>query len=241
MKRKSIDWVSDEIWRARTKARPVDPAVGKFILKVRSWMEEQRWDEYGLTDYFVLLSHLQIAFTTGKLKYRATVRELAELAQVSKNAVSLSNSRLVDRGVLVKVRPGDNKGESTIWALRLPYINHILPNPICSSKDINNSGIDLLNTIYPMCLNVPFQVISHDVWRRKGLGKAALRVWMKLHESENWTINELAASMAYSIRVCEINPWRKADCKKSHVESHKRGRRDLWGSRGYSSAALSPI
>ena len=201
-RRKGLKWVAEEVGRARHKAKPKDPAVGELILKVCAWMEGQQWTGQALTDYLVLLSHLQIVLSTGKIRYGASVRELAELSGFGKNAVSPSNRRLVERGVLMKVRPGKYDGKSTIWTLRRPSINHTSSYPAGTTcyRGSNNNSTSLLPTIYPMCLNVPFQVISHDVWHRNGLGKAALSVWIELHKYQDSSTFELAEKLGYSIR-----------------------------------------
>ena len=124
-----------------------------------------------------------------------------------------------DRPMLRMVRAGNIDGESTIWTLRKPSINRPKYSRNAGStnyKVSDKNSVHPLSTTYPlsttitsyslptikvMCLSVPFQVISHDVWRRQGLGKTALRIWTELHTREEWTTIELVDKLGWSPRV----------------------------------------
>lgn len=95
-------WLSTSIEKARslgntrefTAAREQATAIAAAV-KGRPWKGKS-----GTTDRDVLLAHCEIMHRCGKLLYHASVRCLADLADVSAGAVSKSHKRLIEAGFL---------------------------------------------------------------------------------------------------------------------------------------------
>lgn len=124
----------------------------------------------GMYDKAVYSAHCQIAIKAGRLEYGASCRELAELAGTSSATAMNATHRLIEAGLLGSSTPA--AGEySNRYFLKVDKTLHSLSTS---------------------CEGVSSLVHSEDVFRPRGLGKAAGEVYMVLLSKGPLPIAEIA-------------------------------------------------
>lgn len=129
----------------------------------------------GSTSLALLKAHAAIVFRTGKATYRASIRELAELAGVSSKTASLDNRRLRADGWLQQVLPAS--GAFPAW-----WSMSRRTNASVADSTSRTGGSDCY----------PYAPPGHDVWRwGGGLGKVSERYYATLG-ADAVSVRELA-------------------------------------------------
>ena len=144
-------WVAEEIGRAREKARISKPEAEELVALVQEWRDMQNWGGVaGATDLAVLGALLQFVVQTGKTEVYASIRGLADMAQVTKNTAQASIHRLQERGVLVRVQPGGGR-LATTWTLRVPLTTPYIHSYNFTCNGSTDKGAESPYTT-PLCL-----------------------------------------------------------------------------------------
>jgi hypothetical protein len=139
----------------------------------------------GVTDQIVLVeAHCKRARIAGKLRYGLDVRTVAMEAGIGLGTVSRSHDRLSGMGWLRLAQGADRaNSKSNIWHLMLPrsmrpkwntpVFDGKPPGAVVEHPDLPQGGRGAMAPAGTLGAGA-----SHDVWRtRRGLGKAAYRVW----------------------------------------------------------------
>ena len=143
--------------------------VAERLRRARCWIEEQTWNDVaGATDWLVALTIVHLVARSWRSDLRISVRQVAELAGITKDTASASLRRLRFRGFVRRISDasGPRAARYELLFLGCP-----------------NAGT---HSISPM--NVPFVHAGYsDVFRHNGLNKNALRLWLFLlsHPSQN--------------------------------------------------------
>ena len=75
----------------------------KYAQKAIYWANSISWPgRTGAYDWAVYMAHCTIAWRSGKIEYAASVRELAELANISHMSASKANHRLIELGFITQ-------------------------------------------------------------------------------------------------------------------------------------------
>jgi len=172
-------WENAQEWAAQhplVSTRPKTPAA---LATIRDAVEMYPWKgQAGQTNWAVLNAHLQIAERVGRIRYNASVRDLAQLAGVSSTeTVTMANRRLRKRGWLTSFhRTG--VGKAALWELRIPNDLRSVHTSLSEHETYGRNG-GKESLIRPE----DRQLQSHDIWRRSGgLGKGAARIYIALWE-----------------------------------------------------------
>ena len=153
----------------KTSKKIENPIARRAII----WALSQPWPgQHGSSDREIYLAHAAIALRTNKKIYGASVRELAELAAVSRSSASRANRRLIRKGLILLREPSDETEAAIYELIDFADIGTIF------QKNINTKD----------CLTI----LSHDAFRREGLGKSALRVWQSLHLNGPMTVSQIS-------------------------------------------------
>ncbi len=139
---------------------------------VRSWVSGQPWvGRAGPTDKAVLIAHCTLAERAAREVYAADVRTLAELAGVSKSAVSLANGRLVAAGYLTLVAPSETvKGLAARYELRLKWTVNQDTDSLTSSRAAESE----------VARGSTLEARAAALWARAALGPIAGEVYRAL-------------------------------------------------------------
>jgi Bifunctional DNA primase/polymerase, N-terminal len=101
-----------------------DSLTVRRIKAMRDWAVRGAWrGRTGITDRRVFLSHLSIAKRVGHTSYTASLRELAEVALVKVETVSKANKRLISKGLLRLVVPGNARRANRFTLLQKEVIS----------------------------------------------------------------------------------------------------------------------
>lgn len=145
----------------------------RVIKRWEAWTKTEKWiGRSGAVDRSVFLAHLYCASSAGKLKYDASVRQLAELSQTSVMTASRANVRLSDLGLLW-VSKRSLSHEPNIFQL----------NPDALTSKVESESVLALHTdmkeqfLYLSVCNANTLDPYLSVWERQGLGKAARLIW----------------------------------------------------------------
>jgi len=135
----------------------------------------------GLSDRATYLAHLEIADRCGKIVYGASVRELAELAGLTKDTVSHANQRLLKTELLEEERP-HVAALSKMW--RLPTR---APRPLSEGSFLRHSNHPTTVRECPKLAHSRAEDEqmrhAHDAFRWKG-GKTISQIWQILNRTE---------------------------------------------------------
>lgn len=117
----------------------------------------------------------------GGARFRASVREVAELAGVNKETAYKAIGRLV-RGGYVSPEAADKQASSSHYSLSPHVVGDDETSP--ESRTVGEAytpvGISVRN------------LEAHDVWHRDALGKSALACWTVIRTSQGLTEVEIA-------------------------------------------------
>jgi len=159
--------------------RPEFAEAQDIARRWRQWAASVPWSgRHGCVDKAVFLAHLAIAERAGKLEYHASVRDVAELAQMSRDAVSKSQHRLrelclitqLDRGKVYAASVyGLNPKPEAPQARTLPQLNHT----VIECQSLRDSP-------------------EHAIWEQRGLGRTARAIYESLRGSPVATQKALA-------------------------------------------------
>lgn len=155
-------------------------AARDAILDLAVGVEAYPWHGHGAaTDRDVVRALVRIGYDCGRLTFEASVRRIAECAEVGRPAVrrALTKRKAVRKWVRC-VRRGRGPDQASTWRLRLAKCH--------GQSDPNNAALAALRILGPVCP-------TPDVWRYRGLGKSACHVWNVLAVQPPWpSVSELA-------------------------------------------------
>jgi hypothetical protein len=150
-------------------------AARRHIRAMRAAIDRMDWSyPNGWTHYAVLIVHLDIAETLGRLEYEASIRRVAGKAGVTKDTVMNAHDRLTRLLIPLAVPVG----RTSRWKLRT-----------AAGRDSNN-----LRICEEYC---PDQRSGsdHDVWHQWGMGKGGWRTWNALNVTGGMTSSGLAGRL----------------------------------------------
>ncbi len=174
--------------------RPGSPHSSAF----RGWGEARPWPgRTGNTDRAVYLALCERMRMDGGAKFRASVREVAELASVNKETACAALSRLVHAG-LVHPESQDKAAGSARYSLAVHVLAEAIvidqalvgPSPVSGGTQPQTRTVGEAYT--PVGTSVRDSEV-HDVWHSQGLGKSALACWTILQATPGLTEAEIAA------------------------------------------------
>ncbi len=156
-----------------------------YLAELRSFVDAdpRRWHgRGGGTDRAVLLAAFEIAMTIGKVEFNASVRQLADAANIGVKGALNATKRLSDWLEIVEL------GHGTLGStLRFRGYHG---NPLCP-----------LETVPEGCRH---DLMTSDVWRWEGLGKSAARVYEALDGTPTPSA-QIAAAMGISGRTARYH------------------------------------
>lgn len=145
--------------------------------QLRTWANTRPWPgRTGRTDKVIYIAHLAIAERSGRNPYRASCRELAELAGVSHVTAAKANGRLVERSLIRQVeKAGLRVGPR--WELVVP---NELRDGFCA-KSLHSLKEGVLRECKLLAQTThkttgPLQLAGHDLFRWTGLNKSGAEV-----------------------------------------------------------------
>ncbi|MFC1921800.1 helix-turn-helix domain-containing protein, partial [Chloroflexota bacterium] len=164
-----LKWLRLLIESARVLLNSYDSIDHRIANLMLNWALSSPWPgRTGATDQAVMIAHLSIALRRGQLIYGASVREIAELAGITRTSASIATNRLIDDGHLRLVQP-----------------------TVGSQANIYDLTVDMHNLT--ILIGTDCQVMhSHDAFRWSGLGKAAALVIQALSQEDSLTVAQLA-------------------------------------------------
>lgn len=165
-----------------------------FIQGIRSRVHLRNWiGSGGATDRDVLLAHLKICGRMGRLTHRASVREVAEGANVAAATVSRAQRRLQRAGWLILEEKGAAR-RSSVWTVSSPLDD--ADETIVSHPPEEECTGDVVST--------------HDLFVfRRGLGKATGLVYEAIVDRPR-TVRELADDLERTARTIQRHVRRLA-------------------------------
>lgn len=152
----------------------------------------------GLTQRDVLRAHLRKAeaarwMRAGKLSYSASVREVAEMASVDARSVRNAHARLVEAGWLCRVGVRQPK-EAQRWTLQVPAQGAHPPHTSQGDEGDRDSDIGgSSGVVRPRDAAAQALIDDPDIWRWRGLGKAARRDYSALASRPAATAADIAS------------------------------------------------
>lgn len=162
--------------------RPGNPHSSAFI----RWAEGRPWPgRTGNTDRAVYLALCQRMRMDGGSSFRASVREVAELAGVNKETACAAIGRLVKAG-LVRLEKADAKAVSHHYSLS----TDVLDDYIVANDGATHQTRTVGEAYTPVGISVRNSE-THDAWHRDALGKSALAVWTALQAGQGLTEAEI--------------------------------------------------
>ena len=159
-----------------------------------------------------LAGHLSERLAVGQ-RAVASARYIAERVCANMKTVVRSSTRLKDRGVL-GVETAGSMVIPTKWGIvgqsvALPPLTEPLtqsPTLATGPPELSESKEDAVTesntvSVSTLCvMYVPKHFAFHEIWARKGLGKAALRVWTLFRRQSTQSSSELAKAARVSPR-----------------------------------------
>ena len=153
------------------------------------WAENRPWPgRTGNADRAVYLALCHRMRLDGGARFRASVREVAELAAVNKETAYKAIGRLVAAD-LVHRAGTDAQGSSSHYSLS----PHVLPDadPVGFNFTVPNNETRTVGETYtPVGSSV--RISAHDAWHRDALGKSALACWTEMQKSQGLTVAVIA-------------------------------------------------
>ncbi len=180
--------------QARTKQMPRARSASRSLGYLHSsafvgWAESRPWPgRTGNTDHAVYLALCHRMRLDGGANFRASVREVAELAAVNKETAYKAIGRLVAAG-LAHREGTDAQGSSSHYSLSpqiLPDAESVSFNFTVPDNETRTVG----ETYAPVGNSV--RISAHDVWHRDALGKSALACWTEMQKSQGLTVAVIA-------------------------------------------------
>lgn len=168
-------WLRAEYDAARVFVLENISAETETVRKVRAFALAKSWQgATGATDRACYLAHLEIAERTGKLTYGASARELAEIAGVNKFTANKANHRLTQAN-LIALAKQCTATQAHRWTLKTTDAGLVQSFTQCVRDCTSPASL------------------THDAFRRQGLGKAAAQIYDTLHTAtRGLTIRTLA-------------------------------------------------
>jgi len=146
---------------------------GEVMQNVLDWAWSKKWEgRTGKTDRLVFEACCERAIKESPFRFRATVREICKLCNITEKPVNNSLRRLVSNGYLVLLSEQKFKRVNTA-------------NYYGLSESILNSH-SIKNTMCTITVGVSNEVREHDVWHTFGLGKTALFVYEYLYGARRY-------------------------------------------------------
>ena len=159
--------------RARDNPAPERTATARELDWISARTEQAPWSGIpGATDYAVIRAHLSIARLAGRVMHHAASRDIAERAGVSRATVGRSRTRLVNAGWLCPIAPG-SPGRAGQWRIQVPGGGDSVAPYSMTTREGGR----------PRPPSTP-QAVFPDVWRWRGLGQLAGRLWEVLSHEE---------------------------------------------------------
>lgn len=131
-------------------------------MSIKKWAEESPWSgRTGMYDRAVFIAHTTVAYRAGSFIYVASVRDLADIAGVSRTTANKATNRLINEGRIFLIRSAVADLANTY---RLNFERNLtLPHKLKKRK----------------CQ----RLLGHDAFRWSGLGMSALEVYQTLQDS----------------------------------------------------------
>ena len=164
-------WLSDP---ARTKPSQTGKAHSSVFI---AWAESRAWPgRTGNTDRAVYLALCQRLRMDGGMPFRASAREVAQLAGVNKETACNALVRLAAAD-LVKPEGQNRQLGASLYSLVLPDI---------LEKDVTRTVGEAYTPFVGSNVRTAFD--SHDAWHSSALGKSALACWQVLRASPGLSV-----------------------------------------------------
>jgi hypothetical protein len=186
----SNEWLMKYMIQPAREFIDTPPYMDKVIRAV-SWALNQSWkSRTGNTDKAVFLACCKRAMYEGPDRFRATEREVSEIAYVLHKTAHKSLRRLESAGHLIFV-PND----STDHTSRVNTATHYRINPQILNYPNKATVSDIIGVMSSTIKN-------HDIWHPKALGKSAQNIFEYLQNGSK-TIDELVIGTNKSKPVIE--------------------------------------
>lgn len=161
--------------------------VAPYIDKVKNsilWADSRTWNpRTGSTDKQVFLACCKRAMIEGMNSFRATEREIGELANITRQTARNSLRRLVQDNIL-EITP--DKLTGTHYKIKE------------EAQDYPNKA----TVIYIIGL-MSSPLITHDAWHPKALGKTSYNVYQYLLENNEKNVQEISSAIQKSVDTVE--------------------------------------
>jgi len=153
-----------------------------------SWATKRPWPgRSGGIDRAVYLALCERMRMERRTPFRASVREVAELAAVNKETVSKSLHRLEENGYIQHKNETEHS-HARMYLLLMPSNGE--GECVMARTSLSPTGVYATHTIRDLS--------GHDVWRHGGLGKSAKACWEMLSQ-RNATVAEIAEATGRSL------------------------------------------
>lgn len=205
------DAFSEEREPSRRNLREFEPpAHFDHYERAKEWAQSQAWRGLtGATDRAVFLAFCERAKQAQESQFRASTRELADLAQKSRNSISGQGGkpgaihRLIARKAIIRVATDDSG--AGIWEFHPSIFASEVARLCATAKDrVLDSGSNSRR----------FQVAAHDLKEHGAVGETAMQVWACLVDAQK------------SLRAAEIALASKLSvdqCRRALTKLHKLG------------------
>lgn len=206
-----------------SKTNPVSTCNDRPSSKYRNWANATPWPgRTGNSDKAVYLALCERMRLDNKLIFRASAREISELASVNPETACRALRRLIEMGLVTRQDKSDLSGAFT-YSLQLSseltdgLPADGLPSELADGRlltSLADSGInrtvgvaynpvrDIVRiTPEPTSTIVRITPVNHDVWHRKGLGKSAHQTYEKLLTNGEMTVGKIVEMTGRSERT----------------------------------------
>jgi len=181
-------WENAQTW---TAAHP-SPGRRKAFYAVLG-IQARPWPgRTGRTDHVCAVAHAMTAYECGKPEYHLSERDLAERAGIGRDTAHKANRRLLDTGLITRVRQTDGARYATLWRLQTDKLIPYPHSPVCEGMvEVCQFGDSLPPS-------------AHDAFRFRGLGKTAAELLALLRERP-MTATELSERSGRNVRTVYRN------------------------------------
>ena len=170
----------------KTAPRQGIASVNHDLQTVRAWIQLRAWPgRTGVTDRQVLLALWQRASLDKSHVFRASLREIVELAGVGKQAVIASLARLqtaIDSLPLIQRMEANTLSGAACYRFLLANMESAVCHTINEVIPVDSDGV------------ISDNITAHDAFHLKALGKSALVIWLALLARQDMTQEEIVAA-----------------------------------------------